>query len=559
MINSSRLLRKVLLSVWLGLFSMMSCGMLTPLPVRAQASGQDYRLGAGDVVTVTVARHPEMSAEEAVINSAGRIALPVLGSVYVAGKTVAQVKQELTKRFVVALRRPEVTVTLKQARVRTISILGAVEKPGVYDLKPGWRISDALAAAGGLTSRPEITEGALGRAKQKTLYLDLTGIIRDPGDAANQTLMAGDTLRFSPRTAQVSIAGQVKQPGAFTVPQGSSVLEVLALAGGANPTAALSQATIRHRNDNTTRPLDLLALMNGGPDDALRVEDGDLIVIPESKSRISVLGAVANPGTFNLPEKSTLRVADALALAGGLNVPPGTARIMVSRQQEGAEARNWTIDAAALLERNDATLNELIQDGDLISAVAVSRKIFINGEVKTPGAYDLKEGDSVAKLIALAGGTTETAALTRVAVQRGGETIPVNVQAALKEGAALDFPLQDGDFVVVPRNNARVLVLGAVNKPGAVPIEEERQLRLGEAIGLAGGARDRARVKEIGIFRNTQQGVQRQVVSLDKMYNGQPGLNVVLQNGDTLYVPEGKTTVSFWEQIGRVLPFLTIF
>jgi polysaccharide export outer membrane protein len=112
---------------------------------------------------------------------------------------------------------------------------------------------------------------------------------------------------------------------------------------------------------------------------------------------------------------------------------------------------------------------------------------------------------------------------------------------------------------MVPKNTARVLVLGAVNKPGAVPIEEDTTLRLGEALGLAGGAKDRAKIREIGIFRNTPQGVQRTVIALDKMYNGQPGLNQLLQNGDTMYVPEGRQSSSFWEQLGRVLPLITLF
>jgi protein involved in polysaccharide export with SLBB domain len=515
----------------------------------------DYRLGTGDILSVIVARHPEMSAEEVTVNTSGRVSLPVVGSVLVTGKTVNQVANEVRTKLVKALRRPEVTVTLKQARPRAISILGAVERPGVYDWKPGWRVSDALATAGGLNARNELVEATLSRARQRAVVLDLNTLLRDPADSANVVLEGGDTLRFVSRVAQVSVAGQVKNPGSFTVPLGSSVLEVIALAGGANPNAALTQTTIRRRNDPVPQTLDLLEMMAPGKVDAApRVEDGDLIVIPESRARISVVGAVQNPGTFNLEEKSTLRLAGAIALAGGLTGAPGASRVVMSRIENG-QPRSWNVDASGLLERNDPALNEVVQDGDLISIVAVSRKVFINGEVKTPGAYDIKEGDTVPKLIALAGGTTETAAQTRVTVKRGAETFEVNARA----GTATDFPLQDGDLVSVPKNTARVLVLGAVNKPGAVPIEENTTLRLGEAIGLAGGARDRARVKEIGIFRTTPQGVQRTVVSLDKVVNGQPGLDHPLQNGDRLYVPEGRQSTSFWDQIARVVTVLTIF
>lgn len=539
------------------LWAVLLLGALCCADAFGQSATGNYRLRTNDVLSVTVLRHPEMSDASATVNSAGRISLPVVGDVFVAGKTVEQVKREVTKKFGIALKRPEVAITLLQSRPQTVAILGGVDKPGVYDLKPGWRVSDAIAAAGGVTTRADVTESTLSREGQKSIGLDLGTILRDPADTTNQVLRGGDTLRFSSRALQVSIAGQVKQPGLYTVPPGSSILEVVALAGGANPSAALTQTTIKRRDNLAPIAVDLLEAANpaqaaGAP----RVEDGDLIVIPESKARVSVLGAVQKPGTFNLEEKSTLRLSEAIALAGGLTVAPGAARIVITRSEAGAEPRTWTVDSAALLERNDQTLNERVQDGDLISIVTVSRKVFISGEVKTPGAYDIKEGDSVPKIIALAGGTTEAAALKRIAVQRNGQTIEVDAHSALKQGAPLLFPLQDGDLVIVPKNTARVLVLGAVERPGAVAIEENSTLRLGEAIGLAGGAKDRAKIKEIGIFRNTPAGVQRQIVALDKLYNGQPGLNQPLQSGDTLYVPEGRQSPSFWDQVGRALPIL---
>jgi protein involved in polysaccharide export with SLBB domain len=444
--------------------------------VLAQNASPDYLLGTGDLLTVAVARHPEMSAEEVPVNAAGRVSLPVIGSIDVGGKTVAQVTREIRTKLLVALRRPEVTVTLKQARSRSISVLGSVGNPGVYDLKPGWRVADALAAAGGLTARAEIVEGVLARNNETALPLDIPTILRDPGNVSNMVLASGDTLNIAARTVQVS-----------------------------------------------------------------------------------VLGAVQKPGAVGLEQKGSLRLTDALALAGGLSVAPGAARIVITRMQADGSPRTWSISGAALLEQNDQTLNEVLQEGDLVSIVGINRKVYISGEVKTPGAYELREGDSIPKLIALAGGTTETAALTRVAVQRAGQTIPVDTQAAFRQGAPLDFPLQDGDFVVVPKNTAQVLVLGAVNQPGAISIEENTTLRIGDAIGKTGGVKDRAKLKEIGIFRSGPNGVQRQVISLDRMYNGQPGLNYPLQSGDTLYVPEGQQSTSFWDQIARVVTLFSIF
>jgi polysaccharide export outer membrane protein len=529
-------------------------------PPRSVAPSPGYRLGPGDVLGVSVARHPEMSVEEAPVNAAGRVSVPVVGQIAVSGKTLDQVQRELTSKFRVALVRPEVSVSLQQARAQTVSVLGTVENPGIFDLKPGWRVSDALAAAGGLTSRPEITEATLGRAKQKAAWLPLSEILNDPGSRENRLLSHGDTLRFAAQTVQVSIAGQVKNPGAFTVPFNSSVEDIIALAGGTTPTAALSQAAIKRRNESVPIAVDLLQLRAPGQSGSgPRVADGDLILVPETKARFSVLGAVQNPGTFNLEENSVVRASEAIARAGGLTGAPGSSRIVLTRRAADGTTRAESLDAQALLEGKDAESNVLMGDGDVLSVLAVSRKVYVSGEVKSPGAYEIKEGDSLPKAIALAGGASELASLQRITVQRNGAALPVDALAAMKQGAPLDFPLQDGDLVIVPRNTARVLVLGAVQKPGAVLMEEGVVMNVGEAIGLAGGVKDRAKLKEIGIFRNTAEGVQRQIVSLDQPKNGTLGMNQALQPGDTLYVPEGKTSSSGWDSIGRALPLLGLF
>ncbi|RYG58127.1 hypothetical protein EON80_27475, partial [bacterium] len=170
---------------------------------------------------------------------------------------------------------------------------------------------------------------------------------------------------------------------------------------------------------------------------------------------------------------------------------------------------------------------------------------FVSGEVVRPGAYDLKEGEGVAELIARAGGPTTQALLRGVQVERGGQTNTVDLLGALRQGAKKpEFALREGDFVVVPQNMSRVLVMQEVNRPGFVAIPEDHELTVGEALSLAGGPRERAKLNEVIIFRRTPEGLKNRVIQLDKVQTNDLGVNEKLVAGDILYVPTGRPSRS---------------
>jgi polysaccharide export outer membrane protein len=180
--------------------------------------------------------------------------------------------------------------------------------------------------------------------------------------------------------------------------------------------------------------------------------------------------------------------------------------------------------------------------------------IFVSGEVKTPGPVELKDDTSLPKLLTQAGGPTDDAALKRVVVERGGKTFTVDTFSALKQGKPLDFALQDGDFVLVPRNTARVLVAPGVALPGYKVIPETGLMTVADALSVAGGPRDKANLKEIALLRQTPGGVERQVISLENSANWQLATKIPVRDGDVLVVPEkGERGPTFWEKITRTL------
>lgn len=551
------------LPLWLWALSFLA----TALPSQAQTS--EARLKADDVIAVVVLNHPEMSIDPVTVGANGAIQAPIAGSVFVEGRTLSEAAAAITQKLRGQLRNPRVNVILRQARPERVFVLGAVPKPGAYDLPKGGGVAEALAIAGGGMANGALARATIKHADGTVVPVDLIKAARLPEN--NLALQAGDVLMVPESQARITVRGAVGKPGVYDIADGASipVSEALALAGGAAPKAALSRAQVT-RADGTTVPVDLFkAISLGQPEANITLQSGDILTVPTAAS-ITVLGAVQKPGVLDVADAG-ISLAEALGLAGGLNVPPTQARISISRTAADGQTQISTVDPVKLLSLREAGQNLRLQEGDLVSVSSKeAQTVFVSGEVKTPGAYEVREGDGVAELIVRAGGPTPLASLARISiVKRDGTPQTLNLAAPLIEGTAKapEFPLQQGDFVVVPKNNSVVLVLGAVQQPGRYPIPETGPFTLGDALAAAGGARDRAKVKEIMLLRQDanlpgtpagtigkstvpgQPGLQRQIVSVQGVQNGQLVLNQPLQSGTIVYVPEGKESNSAWSLI----------
>lgn len=109
-----------------------------------------YLLGPGDLLSVRVLGHEEMSSRVRV-RSDGRISLPFLDDMPVSGRTPSQVAEKLRGDFKEYVVNPVVTVTVEEPRPFTVSVAGEVARPGVYPIDPSAGVLQALASAGGLT------------------------------------------------------------------------------------------------------------------------------------------------------------------------------------------------------------------------------------------------------------------------------------------------------------------------------------------------------------------------------------------------------------------------
>lgn len=619
----------------------------------------DYILGPDDQISIVSQSHNEVSAGQVTIPYDGKVNLPMLGPVYVIGKTIARLEKDIAAIMDKAgYLRPVVTVSLTGARPNRVFVLGTVGSAGAIDIKPGWRISDVLATAGGLAVRPELAEGTLTRPGNPTpIKLDLPAIMRDSNTRANLPVQNGDTLRFIPRTVQINVAGQVSKSGTVDVPLGSSVVEALALAGGVGQKAALTRVTIKRNADGAIVPVDLhRVLVLGQPELDIPLYEGDLIMVPEAKERVTVQGAVRSPGYydiedgkplrlsevlalaggttddasltrttlkradgtmrtldlfrvlalgseedniqlepndiitvpaykervvvtgsgvrsggfFGVEEGTTMRILDALTSAGGLSGDPEGVRIVITRGMPGSvptldpsaqkEPTFINVNAIQLINDNDPNANIPLQNGDLITVTALPSQVYLVGEVPKPGMYEFKRGEGLTELLARAGGVSNSALLSAIIVERDGKKYTVDVFKALISGDQVDFPLMNGDNIVVPKNMNRVLLIPAVSQPGYQSIPEDRPLMLTEALAMAGGPSN-ARLKDVVLLRQNNKGsLDRVPMPLHTSEQWVKASKTQMQSGDIVFVPvqEGKKP-NIGTRIGQVLGFTGLF
>lgn len=181
---------RLLSAVLCAAFALQGCATTSAPPLPASEIGrprQPYTLDTGDKVRINVYREPELSGEFAVAGM-GTIALPLIGEVPVRGLTRSQVEAELTRRFGAGyVRNPSVSVEIYD--FRTFSILGEVQRPGIYPAKEGTTLTSAVAAAGGFTYRANERKLLLRRAKGSTFY--------SVDAEADVDVLPGDTIRVA--------------------------------------------------------------------------------------------------------------------------------------------------------------------------------------------------------------------------------------------------------------------------------------------------------------------------------------------------------------------------
>lgn len=298
-------------------FALLAAGFTIPAAAAQTANAkpaaaiEEYRLGPGDIVSISVTDAPEFN-QKARVTDTGVIQISgVSDSLAAEGLTPIELSQSIRKALMEAkqLRNPKVNVFIDEYHGRTITILGAVSKPAVYSLSHRTNVLDAISMAGGALPnsgntvtvvRGEASAEASGTAVGSVQIVDVGRLTRGEDPAGNIEVYNGDVLNVSPAQV-VYVVGAVAKPGGYVMSnpsEGVSVVQAVALAEGFRPLAAthrgliIRQSTSQHGRSEI--PVDIQSLMNGGQAD-LVLAPNDILYVPESggKKTLKIMGDIA--------------------------------------------------------------------------------------------------------------------------------------------------------------------------------------------------------------------------------------------------------------------------
>ena len=346
----------------------------------AQGTGttdQDYKISPEDVLEVFVVNRGELSKVVPVLPN-GRISYPYVGELNVAGMTLRQVQQRITKALTKYYVRPEVIVSVRERQIRQVNVTGeGIRSPGKLVMRDKWRVMDALVAAGGIvTDRPEWVTAMLVQDGQ-AIEIDIAKLYANPDSAENRELKPNDTLIVKALPAhriQVEVTGEVNKPGPVPAPRDGSINTVLLAVGNPTDRAALSRALINR--EGQTIPVDLRRLnKDGSTPEGVRLQGGDMLIIPRNEEKFAVVGTVGIPGEKMYPDDRKITVLEAWSQSGGVVTGADMKKVVLIRKpKEGAkepETFNLRLDEVV---KGDLSKDMTMEPGDVLYVPASGTK-----------------------------------------------------------------------------------------------------------------------------------------------------------------------------------------
>jgi len=644
----------------------------TFLPVQAVPVGPDYIIGPGDSIKILIWGSVQ-GEYSLMVDRHGQIAIPKVGAVHVSGLTYKQLREVMDREFARQYTNFQMNVTLDNLRTIQVYVVGQARFPGSYAVSSLSTLISALFAAGGPSKSGSLRNIQVRRGKKVVAHFDmydflfrgnkskdirlqsedvifippigplaaigppvkeLFGVAAEKGKAeavatkTEQPLMGGpmtqpgQLLVRGPMTqpSQPVVGGPIKVPGIFELRNEKTLTDLINLAGGLADTAFKGRVQVLRVQQHREMVLfedDLDKVLTGKVRDIALV-DGDFVKIfrvPDVVERkVRLAGAVKKPGEFGLFDN--MRVKDLIEYAGGLLLEANQQEAEITRvtiTPQGPETSRIYLNPRRalsgfprdniLLKPNDYVFIRSIPDWSLYTLVK------IEGEVKFPGNYAIKKGETLSSVLARAGGFSDKAYtkgvfFTRESVRKmqaehlkqsidrmEAELLALSAQKAQtgldKEdierqkvvaaqqqqflaklrtivplgrviiriddperlrGTPDDLELQEGDSLLVPQIQQTVNVLGSVVNPTAVIYSPYRTVR--EYLTQVGGPAKNADVKHMYVIKADGSASGRKGFLLGGVSSDR------LDPGDSIIVPEDLERVAWLKEIKDITTIL---
>jgi polysaccharide biosynthesis/export protein len=280
-------------------------------------SSSDYRLGPEDLVEITIFNIPEaMNLERGVtprtntvrVSQQGQISLPLIGEVDVKGLTVVELEKKLRQAFDKYIYDPQVGVLVREYHQR-VSVMGSVQKPGVFELSGPKTVMAMLAMAGGVTDQAgtQVQIYRQGSNGRENYVIDLAVLASNASliNAKTEPLItmpvqSGDIINV-PQAGTFFVDGAVKKPGSYPLGRRYSLMQALTAAGGLDRDLYSSDITIFRKKTSGAEPIsiELNKVVDGAGVDP-EIEAGDVILVPINTAKyvyFKIFGQILGWGT----------------------------------------------------------------------------------------------------------------------------------------------------------------------------------------------------------------------------------------------------------------------
>jgi protein involved in polysaccharide export with SLBB domain len=477
------------------------------VPNLSIATPPNYKVGPGDELLLEV-YGSNVFTQKMVVSREGFINVKYAGLINANGVTMqdlnAIVRLKLTK-YIPALASGGARSQLSLGSIRsiTVSVAGAVKKPGTLTLPSLATLFNALYATGGPLENGSLRKIELIRGNQKIAEVDLYNFLLKGDQSANLFLQDNDLIRVPFAQRQVRLTGQLNRTGIFEVSESDNLNDLLFFAGGFKANAyrgrikgSRNGELVKEIIDIENPAYDKFTFSHG---DSLHVDS----LVEKYSNRVTIEGAVFKPGVYAWYQGQT--ISDLIGKAAGLRGDAYLNRAVVLRTYQNLKKEAFSVNLSEQ-GKTGAGFQLLNEDSIKIYSVDSLRNKFtvsINGPVKSPGSYFYSDSMTLQQLILLAGGFTDFATPAGIEIGRkqfatGGASftdaekvniIPVSIEADLKIKS--DVVLLPNDIVSIKidpykKPQSVVKIAGEVLYPGAYVLEN-RNDRLSAVLKRAGG------------------------------------------------------------------------
>ncbi len=502
----------------------------------------EYLIGPADVIRINVWGEVEQRNDLEVDNE-GRIFIPTVGPVLIAGQTLEQAQKSIIKEMsqsfkglVTTPRSVWLDVTIARLRPKQIFIMGEVNSPGGYSVSTYANVFNSLFWAGGPTVKGTLRDVRLIRNNKVIAHVDLYKYLAGSEKINDVRVQSNDIIFVPTRGKTVSVNGEIRRSGIYELLPDENLKRLLDYAGGALPTTYLERVQINHivpfqkrvrgELDRTINDVDFRSILNDGKDYSLADGDGvEFFPIDQEKENYVIIdGAVFRPGTYQLEKVPTLR--DLIMQADSLLPDAYVKRADITRLHLDSTLEVLHVDLG-LAMAGDTNENIKLESYDSVKVYSIwdmakHRNVSITGHVISPGTYPYADSLTLYDLIFRAGGLQDSICraetyLTRADLIRLNpdgitkRTIPFSLGALLDTIPGSNMLLMPDDHVIIYEievakvRNDSIQVLGYVRNPGKYHLTTNMNLK--DAILLAGGYTEDAWTLQAEVDRVEPKGM----------------------------------------------------